>query len=348
MNAHPALLITADPDLSAAVQRLAAAAGVPLDVQSDPAAAARHWQPAVAVLVGADLAEDCTRQLLPRRDDLYLLALGEAVDATFRWAVALGAAGVVELPSADPWLVGLLADLGDGATGSAVSVAVVAGSGGAGASSLAAALGLTAATAGPTMLVDLDRHGPDLRRLVGAEDPPRVTWRDLAESQGRLGARALREALAGDERLGLLTWPDDPGPDLTEHVVHEVLFAARRGHDWLVVDAPRADPSLGRLVAVCDHVLLVVRPTVGGVVAAMRTAELLKDHGGDIRLVVRARRGAAVATEVGRALGLPVAAELPDQRRLDEHLDLGLGPVHDRRGPLAVTAARLVEQWSPR
>jgi hypothetical protein len=61
-------------------------------------------------------------------------------------------------------------------------------------------------------------------------------------------------------------------------------------------------------------------------------------------VVVRTRGGTATAAEVARAVGVELLAELPEQRRLDEHLDLGLGPVHARRSPLARTARGLLER----
>jgi hypothetical protein len=102
----------------------------------------------------------------------------------------------------------------------------------------------------------------------------------------------------------------------------------------------------GGVVSRCDHVVLVVRAALAGVASAARTADALRAEAADASVVVRSRRGSPPADDVARAVGLPLAAELKDQRRLDEHLDLGLGPVHHRRSPLATTAARLVERWT--
>jgi hypothetical protein len=65
-------------------------------------------------------------------------------------------------------------------------------------------------------------------------------------------------------------------------------------------------------------------------------------------VVVRSRRPTPFADDVARAVGVPLLAQVPDQRRLDEHLDLGLGPVHARRSPLANAARSLVERWGTR
>jgi hypothetical protein len=74
-------------------------------------------------------------------------------------------------------------------------------------------------------------------------------------------------------------------------------------------------------------------------------ADRLRSEARDTAVVVRTRRGSPRPEDVARAVGLPLAAELPDQRRLEEHLDLGLGPIHHRRSPLARTAAGLVDRW---
>ena len=41
---------------------------------------------------------------------------------------------------------------------------------------------------------------------------------------------------------------------------------------------------------------------------------------------------------MSRLTTVPVAAQMPDQRGLEEAIDLGLGPVRSRRGPLGRTA----------
>ena len=346
MTVADPVLITDDDALLGDVLRLAAAAGVAVEVLRQPDPGLRSWVAAPTVLVGADQAASLAALAPPRRGDVHVLSLGRAADGLFRAAVDVGAGSVLELPAADEWLVELLTDVGDGAGRTAVTVGVVGGSGGVGASVLAAALALTAGRWGPALLVDLDPLGPGLARLVGL-DGPGVTWAELADSHGRLGARALREALPSRDGVGVLGWPDSAGGPLAPTLVREVVGAGQRGHDWVVLDLPRsADPALAGLVSRCDHVLLVVRSALGGVAAAARMAGRLRTEAPDSGLVVRSRRGSPPAEDVARAVGLPLAAELRDQRRLDEHLDLGLGPIHSRRSPLATAARSLVDGWS--
>lgn len=352
MAAPDPVLITDDEALLGDVLRLAAAAGVALDVLRRPEPGLRAWSGAPAVLVGADQTAAVAALAPPRRGQVHVLAPGVAADSLFRQAVAVGAASVCELPAASDWLVALLSDVAEGSGRAAVTVAVVGGSGGAGASVLATALALTAGRSGPTMLVDLDPLGPGLARLAGLDDPRGITWADLVPSQGRLGARSLRDALPGNGDVRVLGWPDVPAAPgdsgaVPPSLVREVLASGQRGHEWVVLDLPRGgEPWATGLVSRCDHVVLVARASLAGVAASARTADLLRHEAPAAGVVVRSRRGSLPAVDVARAVGLPLVGELADQRRLEEHLDLGLGPVHHPRSPLARTAAGLVAGWA--
>jgi secretion/DNA translocation related CpaE-like protein len=322
---------------------------VALEVLRLPEPGLRAWSGAPAVLVGADQAAALAALAPPRRGQVHVLSPGAAADSLFRQAVAVGAASVRELPAASEWLGALLSDVAEGSGRAAVTVAVMGGSGGAGASVLATAVALTAGLSGPTMLVDLDPLGPGLARLVGLDDPRGITWADLAPSQGRLGARSLRDALPGTGDVRVLGWPDAPVASgaVPPALVREVLASGQRGHDWVVLDLPRGgEPWVTGLVSRCDHVVLVARASLAGVAAAARTADVLRHETPSAGVVVRSRRGSPPAADVARAVGLPLVGELSDQRRLEEHLDLGLGPVHHRRSPLARTAGRLVAGWA--
>jgi secretion/DNA translocation related CpaE-like protein len=245
----------------------------------------------------------------------------------------------VELPAADAWVVELLTDAVDGSVSPARTVAVTPGSGGAGATTFACALALTAAARGPTMLIDLDALGPGVDRVVGLDDRSGVRWDALVDSHGRLGSRSLREALPGKDGLAVLTWAPGPPVPVGSEPVREVFSAARRGHDLVVVDLPRAvDDATAEVVARCDRVLLVVDPTVAGVASAGKVAASLRGLNRRLGVVVRDSASAVSPVEVAKALELPLVAAVPSQRRLTEHLDLGLGPVRSRRSPLARAA----------
>ncbi len=337
------LLVTADPGLHDDVLRLSAAAGASLDVVADLAPALRAWSNAVAVLVGTDRAALLAELAPERRGGVHVVARGTADEAALRAAVALGASSVVELPAADDRLVAALSDLHDGGADDALLVGVVGGSGGVGATTLACAIGLTAAQERPAMLVDLDPLGPGVARVVGLDGTDGVTWEELDGSLGRLGSRALQEALPRREGLGVLTWPGGPAVAPDPGLVREVVSAGRRGH-WLVVaDLPRRlDDAAAAVAARCDRVLVLAGAGVPAVASAARVAAAFGAVSERLALVVRRDDRALSPDQVARTLGLPLFDELARQRRLDEQLDLGLGPVHARRGALATTARRVV------
>jgi secretion/DNA translocation related CpaE-like protein len=279
---------------------------------------------------------------------VHVVTVDVAPDPLFRTGVELGAASVLELPAAEERLVELLADVADGSRHAATSLAVVGGSGGVGSTVLAVALAAVAATGGTALLVDLDPLGPGLGRLLGVDHSTGITWSELAGLHGRLGSRSLREALPARDGLAVLGWSDAVPTPPDAALAREVIAAGTRGHDWVVLDLPRAaDPDTVALAQRCDHVLLVVGSTLLAVASATRTADRLRRHTSSLGAVVRSRRAAVPAGDLARAVGAPLVAELPEQRRLDEHLDLGLGPVHHPRGPLARTSTELLRRLGP-
>ena len=341
--AAPVLLVTHDEALLDDLLRLAAAAGCQLEVAHDVAAGLRGWSAAAVVLVGADLAGGVAEQRPPRREQVHVVSAGPAADGLFRSALDLGATDVTELPAAEAWLVELLTDATDGPrTGSrsgrgALTLGVVAGSGGAGATTFACALALTAATSGRAALLDLDPLGPGVDRVVGLEAGDGVRWDALTDSRGRLGSRSLRAALPGKDGLAVLTWAPGPPLRLDPPLAREVLSASCRGNDVVVLDLPRSVDDVGAEVAArCDLVLVVTDPSVPGVAAAGRVVAGLLAVTERVGLAVRA--GAVAPDHVARVLDLPLVCEVGTQRRLAEHLDLGLGPVRSRRSPLARAA----------
>jgi secretion/DNA translocation related CpaE-like protein len=347
----PALLLTHDPGLLADVQRLAAAAGAELALATDPGEARAAWARASVVLVGPDLLPTLADTRPLRRDQVHVLVLGAADDTCFRSALDIGAESVVELPAGEPWLVETLADTVDGAPGRANVVGVVGGCGGAGATTFATALATAAAQEGhrasgvhPVLLVDADPLGPGIERVVGLDDVAGARWDALLQSAGRLGSRSLRAALPARDGLAVLGWGPGRRDRLDPRVVREVLSAGARGSGLVVVDLPRhADAAAAEILQRCDHVLVVTTLELTGVAAAARVvAEVLPD-GAPAWLVARGPATALDPAEVSSVLGIPLAAAMTGQRRLAESVELGLGPLRSRRGPLARAAREVLE-----
>ena len=91
---------------------------------------------------------------------------------------------------------------------------------------------------GPTLVVDTDRIGPGLDRVLGMEGRTGVRWDELCRTTGRLGAVSLREGVPRKATLGVLTCYAGRQPPLPAFAVREVVAAAQRGHDTVVVDLP--------------------------------------------------------------------------------------------------------------
>jgi secretion/DNA translocation related CpaE-like protein len=265
----------------------------------------------------------------------------------FQVALALGAESVAELPRSEGWLVERLTDVVDSGPARGLTVGVVGGSGGSGATTFACALGQIAARSGPSVVIDADPLGPGVDRVLGLDLVDGLRWDALGDPTGRLSARALRESLPRRVGVAGLSWYPGARPrPLQAFAAREALSAARRGHDTVVVDLPRVpDPLTEEIAARCDQVLVTVVTTVAGVAAAMRTCGRFADPGA-LRLVVR---GSGMDDEtLGRAVGAPVLHRMSDQRGLIESIDVGLGPVRSRRGPLGRAAASVLAALADR
>lgn len=334
-----ALIVTADELLGAELLRLAAAAGAAPVVVRDPAAALAPWPRASLVIVGQDLAVGLAVLAPPRRPGVHVVGQGRLPDDVFRAALGCGAETVSELPASEAWLVEQLTDAADGSSSPGQVIGVVGGSGGAGATTFAATL--ATAAAGPTLAVDLDLLGPGLDRVLGLEEAVGVRWDALVQATGRLSARSLRESLPSRGSLAVLGWPRARPATLPAFALREVLSAARRGFDTVVLDVPRqGDAVTDEALARCDHIVVVASLTVSGVASAARTVSRLPDGVGRL-LVTRGRAGGIGPEEVARVLKVPLAVAMKDQRGLDEAVDLGVGP--DRTGRGVITrSARLV------
>lgn len=338
---HAPLLATADPHLAAEVARIAAGVGSTPVLVEDTGALLRAWHGPPLVMLGTDLVELVATVRPQRRAGVVLVSAGPVPPDLLRPALDLGVGEVAELPAARSWLTARLDDLGAGASEGRV-IGVLGGAGGAGATTFAGALGQVGALRGTVLAVDTDPLGPGLDRVLGLEHVDGVGWETLASSHGRLSARDLREAVPRSGPLGVLTWRGGgvarlPGADQ----LLEVVDAARRGHDLVVLDVPRGGEHREALLARCDLQVVVSPTTIAGTAATLRACAGLDDPA-RAGLLLHGRD--AECSGVARATGLPVLATMSPQKGLDESVDLGLGPVRNRRGPLGRAALAVLER----
>lgn len=332
------LLVTADPDLLDDILRLGAAAGVDVDVAHDPIGARLGWSKAALVLIGDDVSIALRRASMRPRVGVVLV--GRDLDDGNIWkrAVGVGAEHVALLPDAEPWLIARLADAVDERAALGLTVAVIGGRGGAGASTLAAALAVTAMRGGRlVMLVDADPYGGGADLLFGGEHAAGLRWSDIAGASGRIGGEELHAALPHIGKLAVLSYDRGDPLDLRADAMSSVLAAAARVCDLTVADLSRhIDDAAGVVLAAADLVLLLVPAEVRAVASAARIATEITRVADDVRVVVRGPApGGLAALDVAHALGLPSAGYLKAEPDLGATLERGEAPAGQGRGPLA-------------
>ncbi|MEV1315896.1 septum site-determining protein Ssd [Micromonospora arborensis] len=341
------LVVTGDDDLLDDVLRLAAAGGTEVELAADPAAARTRWQPAPLVLLGADQAQSCLRARMPQRPRLVLVGRAGPFDPGWQIAELIGAEHVAMLPAAEPWLVDRFAEHGPdrlNAVG-ARFVAVFGGRGGAGASVLAGGLAVTAARARlRTLLVDADPLGGGLDLVLGWEQLEGLRWPSLTGADGRVDAPALVRALPSRGDLVVLSWDRGEMLPLPTAAMAATVDAARRGRDFVVVDLPRQlDDAAVVALQAADQAFVVVPAELRATAAAARVVAAAAPHCAALSVVVRGPApGRLRATEVARALGLPLAGTLRPEPGLCRGLERGEAPAAAGKGPLAALCQRIV------
>jgi secretion/DNA translocation related CpaE-like protein len=341
------LVITADETLLDDVLRLAAAAGIEMQVAMDAAAARSGWAAAPIALVGVDALSDCVAGRLPRRGGLLVVSRAEPEPSVWRQAVVVGAEQVLCLPEADSTLVRALADSIEATeTPQGVLLCCVGGCGGAGASVLAAGLALTAAQElrRPTLLVDLDPFGGGLDLALGGESVGGLRWPELGGTSGRVSGASLREALPSVAGVSVLATARDQSVEITEEAARAVLMAGRRAGDVVVADLPRSPSAAATAaVAAADRVLLVVPAEVRACAAAATTAARLASWTDRTEVVVRQDSRSSLAPElIARGLELPLAGSTRSESGLLAALDRGESPIRRQRGSLATLCRELL------
>ncbi|MFI9629861.1 septum site-determining protein Ssd [Streptomyces sp. NPDC052042] len=330
------LIVTEDVELLDDLLRLCAAAGAEPEVHHSLPERRGGWEQAPMVLVGDDAARRCRGAV--RRRGVMLVGRGEDVPDVWRSAVEIGAEYVLRLPESEGWLVDQIANAAEGVGRPALTVGVIGGRGGSGASTLACALAVSAARAGRrSVLIDGDPLGGGIDVLLGGERAEGMRWPDFAHSKGRVGADALEESLPALHGLRVLSWDRDDCVVIPPQAMRAVLSAARRLGGVVVVDLPRrVDESVAETLAQLDLGLLVVPGELRAVAAAKRVASMAGVILDDLRVVARGPYAAGLDERwVARALGLPLAGELPVDAGLSSAQESDSPPGGDARGPLA-------------
>jgi secretion/DNA translocation related CpaE-like protein len=353
MSARPSarpLLVTADDQLLDDMLRLAAAAGVDLDVCHDPGTARRCWSAAPLCVVGTDLAGGLA-QLEPARRP-HVVLVGRDLDDPEIWRLAhgVGADQVAFLPDAEHWLAERLSEAAEGPPGAALSVCVVGGRGGAGASTLAAALAVTGARLGlRAMLIDGDPLGGGIDLVLGGEESAGMRWPELGDARGRLRASVLNDALPRVGELTVLSWDRGDTVSIPVPAMRTVLGTAIRANDLVVVDLPRRlDEAAAEAASRAAVTLLLVPAEVRATAAAARVAASLALSTSDVRVVVRGPGPSRLPPEVvADSLGLPLAGQIRDEPGVAAALERGQPPARHGRGSLAQFCGSFLAQLSP-
>jgi secretion/DNA translocation related CpaE-like protein len=341
------LIVTADEVLLDDLLRLCAAVGVTPELVHEPAVFRAVWLGASLVLVGADAAQEISRLSPVRRGNVLVVTHDGRRPDVWQHALAIGAEDVLTLPAGEVDLRDRLADTVDGAGRASSTIAVVGGCGGAGASILAAALATVAARRGRrVLLVDGDPLGGGLDLVIGLERAEGLRWPDLAGTVGRVSAPSLRTALPAVKELALMSW--DRGHELTirADIMREVLAAAQRGNDLVVIDLPRRlDPAAQEALTAATTAILVVPAEVRAIAAATRVKAGIVPLCRDLRLVVRAPGVTGIdAGSVASTLGLDLLSFMKADPSVAESVDRGFGPCRRGRGPLVALCGRVLNE----
>ncbi|GII81221.1 septum formation initiator [Sphaerisporangium rufum] len=339
---HRPLVITEDQELLDDLLRVAAAAGVEIDVAHAARHARPYWNQAPLIVVGADTADALAATGPPARPGVLLVTRAPEDATVWRRCVAVGAQAVLELPGAERRLVDELAEAAEPVPRAGHTVCVVGGSGGAGASVLATALGLAASRRGlRTLLVDADPLGGGLDVLLGQEHATGARWPDIVEREGRVSFTALKEALPTVGELTVLSWHRGGAPPIPPEAMRAVLEAAQRGCDLVIVDLPRhIGPPAAEALARAGTTLLLVAAEVRGVLSASQMLLELTRHTSQVRTVLR--DGDLAPDVIANCLGVPSAGVLPGQRGVTEALNRGEAPPLGDRTPLGRFCARFL------
>jgi secretion/DNA translocation related CpaE-like protein len=343
-SANGILALIGDPALRDDVDRISAAAGVPVIHASEPSSR-KVWTGAVSVLLDAQAARRCVQRALPRRGGVVLVGHAEPLAADFQAAIAVGAQHVVTLPGQDRELMAELSDAAEAAledSGRGGVLAVIAGRGGAGASVFATALARTAAADSDAILIDADPWSGGLDLVLGSEADSGLRWPDLMLQGGRLNYAALRDALPRHQGVSVLS-ASRSGGDIDAAPLGAVIDAGSRGGATVVCDVPRQSTAAAETALDCADLVVVITPAdVRSCAAADAVARWVSTVNPNAGVVVRGPApGGLRSREVAEIVGLPLLAAMRPLGGVAGTLERG-GLRLRHRSPLAAAARRVL------
>jgi secretion/DNA translocation related CpaE-like protein len=335
------LALVGDAAIRDDVDRVAAAAGLPVVHASDPSSR-KVWTAAAAVLLDVAAARRCAHRALPRRGRVVLLVRSEPRATDFQAAIAVGAQHVITLPAHD---AALMAELSDAAEASrdtgrrGAVVGVIAGRGGAGASVFATALAQTSPDA---LLIDADPWGGGIDLVLGSEGETGLRWPDVAMQGGRLSYTALRDALPQRRGVSVLSG-SRTGCDIDAAPLGAVIDAGSRGGATVICDLPRRSTGAVETVLEAADLVVVMAPAdVRSCAAAAAIVPWVSAVNPNAGVVVRGPSpGGLRSADVAKIVGLPLLAAMRAQPGVADALECG-GLRLRRRSPLAAAARRIL------
>lgn len=329
------LLIGAEESLHEEIALLAAVAGVRL-----------HTAPSWGEAPDGDWAAVlCTPQALPptAAQAEGVLLVGDEPSALWEAAAAQPGLVPVPLPQAERWLSEVLVSrVLDRAQGPVVAVASTGG--GAGATTVAYLCAAELAVRGqrPALLDACPGPGSGALELVtgahrseleGEHGMPegRLDWERLLATEGEISAKHLANALPGADGVAVLTGSADP--QHCRRLLPAVLRAARRAFDAVIVDVGTRAEIITALPEPAERTILVARASPRAAAAAKRLRELLP-HSAAVLALNRTAAAGWGPEEMQQAVGLPVTAELAEQRWLarSDHVGEAYHLLRSRRG----------------
>ncbi len=208
-------------------------------------------------------------------------------------------------------------------------IAVFSSKGGCGTSFIAT--NLAAATAAPTVLVDLNLQAGDLPLFLGID--PKYSIADLAEHRTRLDSALITSLLAPySSNLSLLAAPKeaDAADDIEPEHVFEVLERLRENFEWVVLDPQHTfDAITLQALDQSDEILLVLTLDIPAIRSTQRALEIFDRLGyprKKIRIIVNrwSKQIDLDLRQVEKFLGEPVVGFIPsDYQTAVSSINLG-------------------------